>query len=106
MQTIAGGLRPGRLLISVRGNTGTLHFRDGQLIEAEFGAHRGEAAVSDVLELTDTRQGSFVFVPGDMAPPGGSIRKSVQQLLLDVATGLDQRRVHLIGDGPRPSSGA
>jgi CheY-like chemotaxis protein len=106
VQTIAGGKRDGRLLVSVRGNAGTMHFRAGQLVEAEFGTCRGEAAVGELMEQTDARQGSFVFVPGDANGPGGSIRKSVQQLLLDVATNLDQRRAHLIGDGLQPSTGS
>ncbi len=95
IQTIAIGRQPGRLQVTVRGLPGTLHFDDGKLIHAEFAGRRGEAAVADLIEQTEGRQGSFVFLPQNGSAPEPSIRKGVSQLLLDIVTELDHRRAHL-----------
>jgi CheY-like chemotaxis protein len=95
VQTIALGRQPGQLRVTVRGVRGILQFHDGRVIDAEFGSVRGEAAVADLIEQTESRQGSFVFVPDAGPEPRPSIHKNVSQLLLDIAAELDHRRADL-----------
>ncbi|MBP9200197.1 MAG: response regulator [Gemmatimonadales bacterium] len=102
-QSIAGSGRAGSLILSLDGGQGILFFDGGRIVDAEFGARRGEAAVLELFERTEGQAGSFIFMPGEDLPRRGAIRKSVQQLLLDVATDLDVRRAQPIGDGPRPA---
>lgn len=100
-QTIAGSNRAGSLVLSLDGGQGTLYFHEGRIVDAEFGARRGEAAVLELFERTEAQAGTFVFLPGEEVPRRGAIRKSVSQLLLDVATELDTRRAPLTGEGAR-----
>jgi CheY-like chemotaxis protein len=104
MQTIAFGGQPGQLQVTVHGVTGALLFRDGSLVHAEFGGRRGQEAVAELMEQSDGRQGSFVFVPGDPPAVATTIRKSVSQLLLDIAMELDHRRASLTADGVPPTA--
>lgn len=106
VQLIAGGRRPGTLEIRFGDTTGMLHFEDGRIVDAEFAGQQGEPAVADVVARSETSgEGSFVFVPERRSGVRTTIRKNVDQLLLDIATEVDTRRAQLTGDGSPPLPG-
>ncbi len=105
VQAIAASGRAGRLVVSLGDGDGTLFFTGGRVVDAESGGHTGEAGVADLMARAEGASATFVFLPGAEHPDRAPIRKTVPQLLLGVATDLDRRRAHLIGDGtPSPTA--
>ncbi len=88
VQILAHGRKTGQLKINSSGKLGELHFSEGQIHYAAFGAHRGEEAVYAMLQLDD---GDFALDP-NVAPAGRTIHASTESLLLEGMRRLDEVR--------------
>jgi CheY-like chemotaxis protein len=92
-QAIAVGGKTGRLLLVLAAGGGMIAFESGRVVHAEFGDITGEAAFGALVSTShQERTGKFCFIPGDaLANIPRTIERSVDQLLLSIATTMDER---------------
>jgi len=86
VQILANGRRSGRLQLGGGGKRGEVHFKDGQIVDAQFGSRSGEEAFYDMLKLTD---GTFQLDPSFEAGTR-VIHTSAEGLLLEGMRRLDE----------------
>jgi len=93
-QAIALGGKTGRLALRLKAGEGALLFDGGRVVHAEFDGRTGEAAFAAMVATAQhDPEGSFRFKPTAELPGGASprtIQKSVDQLLLSVASEIDE----------------
>lgn len=96
VQAISMGGKTGRLLLVLSAGGGMIVFKSGRVVHAEFGPKSGEPAFAALVSTAHReRAGKFCFIPSDgRAPSSGSatISKSTDQLLLSIATAMDEER--------------
>ncbi|MBI4913281.1 MAG: DUF4388 domain-containing protein [Acidobacteria bacterium] len=80
--------KTGELRVSNGKEKGILFVVDGEVLHAELGTLKGEGAAFETLEW---ERGEFEFFPVKVRP-GGSIRRSVPDLLMEAARTSDSRR--------------
>lgn len=95
-QAIAVGGKTGRLVLALGGGGGVILFEDGRLTHAEFGTLAGEPAFAALVAAGHReRGGKFCFIPvpaGELCNQPQTIVRGVDQLLLEVATAMDEGR--------------
>ena len=95
-QTIALGGKTGRLSLQLAASEGALFFESGRVVHADFAGRTGEDAFSAMVSTAQADpEGTFRFKPVDQLPDGfgpRTIQKSVDQLLLSVASEIDEGR--------------
>ena len=95
-QAIALGGKTGRLSLELEGGAGSLLFDSGRVVHAEFASRTGERAFAALVNAAQSDpQGTFRFNPGAELPAGSGMRtiqKSVDQLLLSIASEIDEGR--------------
>ena len=95
-QAIALGGKTGRLSLELDGGAGSLLFDSGRVVHAEFASRTGERAFAALVNAAQSDpQGTFRFNPGAELPAGSGMRtiqKSVDQLLLSIASEIDEGR--------------
>ncbi len=96
VQAISMGGKSGRLLLVLASGGGMIVFMSGRVVHAEFGAKSGEPAFEALVTTAHReRSGKFCFIPGDgraSSSAAATISKSTDQLLLSVATAMDEER--------------
>jgi hypothetical protein len=96
VQAISMGGKTGRLLLVLSAGGGMIVFKEGRVVHAEFGQKAGEAAFGALVSTAHReRAGKFCFIPSDgRSSANGSvtISKSTDQLLLSIATAMDEER--------------
>lgn len=96
VQAISLGGKTGRLLLVLSAGGGMIVFKEGRVVHAEFGPKSGEPAFAALVSSAHReRAGKFCFIPSDgRAPSSGSatISKSTDQLLLSIATAMDEEK--------------
>ncbi len=80
--------RTGELRVTNGRDRGVLYVVDGEVVHAEMGLLLGESAAFEALEW---ERGEFEFLPVKVKP-GGSIRRSVPDLLMEAARTSDSRK--------------
>jgi hypothetical protein len=93
IQAIAVGGKTGRLLLVLSAGGGMIAFEAGRVVHAEFGDVTGEAAFEALVACShQERAGKFCFIPGEsLTNIPRTIARSVDQLLLSIATTMDER---------------
>jgi response regulator RpfG family c-di-GMP phosphodiesterase len=86
VQVLWHGRKTGALRIRCRGESGELHFIDGNIVNAMMGKLRGEDAFYSMLRLNE---GEFGLDP-NFAPPATVINASPEALLLEGMRRLDE----------------
>lgn len=93
-QAIALGGKSGQLSLQLAAGEGTIVFDSGRVVHAEFGGRTGESAFGAMISSAQfDPAGTFRFKPGADLPAGAgprTIQKSVDQLLLSVASEIDE----------------
>jgi CheY-like chemotaxis protein len=95
VQAIALGGKTGRLSLDLEAGEGWLLFDSGRVVHAEFDSRSGESAFAAMVGAAQgDPEGTFRFKPA--AEPEGTaprtIQKSVDQLLLSIASEIDEGR--------------
>lgn len=92
-QVIAVGGKTGRLLLVLNAGGGMIAFDSGRIVHAEFGDLAGETAFEALVATShQERSGKFCFIPGDtLGNIPRTIARTVDQLLLSIATTMDER---------------
>jgi CheY-like chemotaxis protein len=107
-QAIALGGKTGRLALTLTVGDGSLLFDAGRVVHAEFAGRTGEAAFAAMVSSAQfDPEGSFRFKPAEALPAGTvprTIQKSVDQLLLSVASEIDEGRAAAGVPPPAPRS--
>jgi len=106
VQAIALGGKTGRLSLDLEAGDGWLLFDSGRVVHAEFDSRSGESAFAAMVGAAQgDPEGTFRFKPA--AEPEGAaprtIQKSVDQLLLSIASEIDEGRA-AAGTPPPPRS--
>ncbi len=105
-QAIALGGKTGRLSLELSEGEGSLLFDSGRVVHAEFGSRTGESAFAAMVSAAQSDpEGTFRFKPSAELPAGSgprTIQKSVDQLLLSVASGIDEGRAAAAMPPPPP----
>jgi DNA-binding response OmpR family regulator len=95
-QAIALGGKTGRLSLQLAAGEGSLLFDSGRVVHAEFASRTGESAFAAMVSAAQSDpEGTFRFKPAAELPAGSgprTIQKSVDQLLLSVASEIDEGR--------------
>ena len=95
VQAIALGGKTGRLSLELEAGEGWLLFDSGRVVHAEFDSRSGESAFAAMVGAAQgDPEGTFRFKPA-AEPEGGAprtIQKSVDQLLLSIASEIDEGR--------------
>jgi len=95
-QAIAGGGKTGRLILSLARDGGLIAFEAGRVVHAEYRGGVGEAAFGALLTAAHgDGTGRFCFLPsgaGEASCATRTIDKSVDRLLLSIATAIDEKR--------------
>lgn len=86
VQVLANGRRTGRLMLVAGARRGEIHFCEGAIWDAKFGAAHGEQAIYDMLRLSD---GTFALDPS-FKPDQRTIEVSPEGLLLEGMRRLDE----------------
>jgi putative nucleotidyltransferase with HDIG domain len=86
VQVLWHGRKTGALRIRSRGESGELHFQDGNIVNAMMGKHRGEEAFYVMLKLNE---GEFALDP-NFVPTARVINDSPEALLLEGMRRLDE----------------
>ena len=93
-QAISLGAKTGWLTVSLGAGEGTMGFDVGRLVHASFGGKTGEEAFALLIQASHReRRAGFRFSQADRAELGGvprTIARSVDQLLLSIAAGIDE----------------
>jgi CheY-like chemotaxis protein len=96
VQAISMGGKTGRLLLVLSAGGGMIVFKEGRVVHAEFGPKTGEPAFAALVSTAHReRAGKFCFIPSDgRASSNGAatISKSTDQLLLSIATAMDEEK--------------
>jgi CheY-like chemotaxis protein len=103
-QAIGLGGKTGRLALALSAGDGSLLFESGRVIHAEFGGLTGESAFAAlVASAQHDPEGTFRFKPatGDSTGPR-TIQKSLDQLLISVASEIDEGRAPMGAPPPPP----
>ena len=94
-QAIAMGGKNGRLILALPQGGGVIAFETGRVVHAEFRGNIGEPAFAALLTAAHAQAvGRFCFLPsasGEAPGPSRTIDKSVDQLLLSIATAIDEK---------------
>ena len=95
-QAIALGGKTGRLLLQLSAGEGSLLFDSGRVVHAEFAGRTGESAFAALVSSAQfDPEGTFRFKPTEKPEPDSgprTIQKSVDQLLISVASEIDEGR--------------
>lgn len=95
-QAIALGGKTGRLSLQLTAGEGSLLFDSGRVVHAEFASRTGESAFAAMVSAAQSDpEGTFRFKPATELPAGSearTIQKSVDQLLLSIASEIDEGR--------------
>lgn len=95
-QAIALGGKTGRLSLQLAAGEGSLLFDSGRVVHAEFASRTGESAFAAMVSAAHSDpEGTFRFKPTAELPAGSgprTIQKSVDQLLLSIASEIDESR--------------
>ena len=95
-QAIALGGKTGRLSLQLAAGEGSLLFDSGRVVHAEFATRTGESAFAAMVSAAQSDpEGTFRFKPSADLPAGSgphTIQKSVDQLLLSIASEIDEGR--------------
>lgn len=95
-QAIALGGKTGRLSLQLAAGEGSLLFDSGRVVHAEFASRTGESAFAAMVSAAQSDpEGTFRFKPAAELPAGSgprTIQKSVDQLLLSIASEIDEGR--------------
>jgi DNA-binding response OmpR family regulator len=95
-QAIALGGKTGRLSLQLAAGEGSLLFDSGRVVHAEFASRTGESAFAAMVSAAQSDpEGTFRFKPSADLPAGSgphTIQKSVDQLLLSIASEIDEGR--------------
>ena len=95
-QAIALGGKTGRLSLQLVAGEGSLLFDSGRVVHAEFASRTGEGAFAAMVSAAQSDpEGTFRFKPAAELPAGSearTIQKSVDQLLLSIASEIDEGR--------------
>jgi len=95
-QAIALGGKTGRLSLELAAGEGSLLFDSGRVVHAEFASRTGESAFAAMVSAAQSDpEGTFRFRPAAELPAGSgprTIQKSVDQLLLSIASEIDESR--------------
>ena len=95
-QAIALGGKTGRLSLQLSAGEGSLLFDSGRVVHAEFASRTGESAFAAMVSAAQSDpEGTFRFKPAAELPVGSELRtiqKSVDQLLLSIASEIDEGR--------------
>jgi response regulator RpfG family c-di-GMP phosphodiesterase len=86
VQVLFNGKKTGNLKIRARGESGEIHVQDGEVVNALWGALRGEAAFYAMLKFVD---GEFGLDP-TFKPTTREINQRVEALLLEGMRRLDE----------------
>ena len=107
-QAIALGGKTGRLSLQLMAGEGSLLFDSGRVVHAEFASRTGESAFAAMVSAAQSDpEGTFRFKPSTELPAGSearTIQKSVDQLLLSVASEIDEGRAAAGVPPPPPRS--
>ncbi len=95
-QAIALGGKTGWLSLQLAAGEGSLLFDLGRVVHAEFASRTGESAFAAMVSAAQSDpEGTFCFKPAAELPAGSgprTIQKSVDQLLLSIASEIDEGR--------------
>jgi len=95
-QAIALGGKTGRLSLELTAGEGSLLFDSGRVVHAEFDSRTGESAFAAMVSAAQSDpEGTFRFQPSAELPAGSearTIHRSVDQLLLSIASEIDEGR--------------
>ena len=105
-QAIAIGSKTGRLSLQLEAGEGSLLFDSGRVVHAEFAGRTGESAFAAMVIAADSDpEGTFRFKPAvELAAGSGprTIQKTVDQLLLSIASEIDEGRAAAAMPPPPP----
>jgi len=105
-QAIALGGKTGRLSLELEAGEGLLLFDSGRVVHAEFDSRTGESAFAAMVSVAQSDpEGTFRFKPLVELPDGWgprTIHKSVDQLLISVASEIDEGRAAAAIPPPPP----
>lgn len=105
-QAIALGGKTGRLSMELTAGEGSLLFDSGRVVHAEFASRTGESAFAAMVSAAQSDpEGTFRFKPSADLPAGSgprTIQKSVDQLLLSIASEIDEGRAAAGAPPPPP----
>jgi DNA-binding response OmpR family regulator len=105
-QAIALGGKTGRLSLQLAAGEGSLFFDSGRVVHAEFASRTGESAFAAMVSAAQSDpEGTFRFKPAAELPAGAgprTIQKSVDQLLLSIASEIDEGRAAAGAPPPPP----
>jgi DNA-binding response OmpR family regulator len=105
-QAIALGGKTGRLSLELEAGEGSLLFDSGRVVHAEFASRTGESAFAAMVSAAQSNpEGTFRFKPAAELPAGfgpRTIQKSVDQLLLSIASEIDEGRAAASAPPPPP----
>jgi CheY-like chemotaxis protein len=108
VQAIALGGKTGRLSLELEAGEGWLLFDSGRVVHAEFDSRTGESAFAAMVGVAQADpEGTFRFKPATGLPDGSgprTIRKSVDQLLISIASEIDEGRAAAGMPPPPPRS--
>jgi hypothetical protein len=103
-QAIGLGGKTGRLALALSVGDGSVLFESGRVIHAEFAGLTGESAFAALVSAAQhDPEGTFRFKPatgGDAGPR--TIQKSLDQLLISVASEIDEGRAPTGAPPPPP----
>jgi len=105
-QAIALGGKTGRLSLRLTAGEGSLLFDSGRVVHAEFASRTGESAFAAMVSAAQSDpEGTFRFRPSAELPADSgarTIQKSVDQLLLSIASEIDESRAAAAAPPPPP----
>jgi CheY-like chemotaxis protein len=103
-QAIGLGGKTGRLSLALSVGDGALLFESGRVIHAEFAGLTGESAFAALVAAAQhDPEGTFRFKPATGADAGPrTIQKSLDQLLISVASEIDEGRAATGAPPPPP----
>jgi len=107
-QAVALGRKTGRLDVSLAAGTATILFDNGRVVHAESSGRVGEPAFAAIISTSQREPDArFRFSRMDHADVSGgprTITRTVEQVLLDIAVGIDEgeeKMAHFEGASPR-----
>jgi DNA-binding response OmpR family regulator len=107
-QAIALGGKTGRLSLELEAGEGSLLFDSGRVVHAEFDSRTGESAFAAMVSAAQSDpEGTFRFKPSVELPAGSgprTIHRSVDQLLISIASEIDEGRAAAAMPPPPPRS--
>src|SRR5439155_13684446 len=103
-QAIGLGGKTGRLTLALSVGDGSVLFESGRVIHAEFAGLSGESAFAALVAAAQhDPEGTFRFKPATGADAGPrTIQKNLDQLLISVASEIDEGRVPTGAPPPPP----